>query len=270
MDCKTQKGLYFLIIGTIITAIYALIISLAFIFIQNFETMSIVGIFGIVSFVGAILVIIGAILFLMGRGEFGEKHQKNVKNAVIIFIINIVAVIVLSIVMSFIVYTSVSSSIPSSSEINSTPFSIIIVIISIVSSILGALIYYFALIELENEKGKKVLFAGIISSICISIFTSIYLAGMLGEIFGSISSINNTTSITFMQNTGGIGILGIIPSILFIYAFYIPYKRIKDGELVPQLETQAYSAYSGRICPNCGRPIPMDANICPYCGKNFE
>lgn len=25
-----------------------------------------------------------------------------------------------------------------------------------------------------------------------------------------------------------------------------------------------------RMCPNCGRPIPMDAKICPYCGKNFQ
>lgn len=24
-----------------------------------------------------------------------------------------------------------------------------------------------------------------------------------------------------------------------------------------------------RRCPNCGRVIPMDANICPYCGKEF-
>lgn len=27
---------------------------------------------------------------------------------------------------------------------------------------------------------------------------------------------------------------------------------------------------SGRMCPNCGRPIPMDAQVCPYCGKNFN
>jgi hypothetical protein len=25
-----------------------------------------------------------------------------------------------------------------------------------------------------------------------------------------------------------------------------------------------------RMCPNCGRSIPMDAKICPYCGKKFE
>ena len=26
---------------------------------------------------------------------------------------------------------------------------------------------------------------------------------------------------------------------------------------------------TGRMCPNCGRPIPMDAQVCPYCGKQF-
>ena len=25
-----------------------------------------------------------------------------------------------------------------------------------------------------------------------------------------------------------------------------------------------------RICPSCGRSIPFDAKVCPYCGKNFE
>ena len=25
----------------------------------------------------------------------------------------------------------------------------------------------------------------------------------------------------------------------------------------------------GRVCPSCGRPIPMDAQVCPYCGNRF-
>ncbi|GAJ19801.1 unnamed protein product, partial [marine sediment metagenome] len=25
-----------------------------------------------------------------------------------------------------------------------------------------------------------------------------------------------------------------------------------------------------RICPSCGRTIPLDAYICPYCGRKFE
>jgi len=24
-----------------------------------------------------------------------------------------------------------------------------------------------------------------------------------------------------------------------------------------------------RVCPNCGRAIPFDANICPYCKHDF-
>jgi uncharacterized membrane protein len=27
---------------------------------------------------------------------------------------------------------------------------------------------------------------------------------------------------------------------------------------------------TGRTCPSCGRPIPMDAQICPYCGNKFS
>ena len=27
---------------------------------------------------------------------------------------------------------------------------------------------------------------------------------------------------------------------------------------------------SNRRCPNCGRTIPEDANLCPYCKKNYQ
>ena len=27
---------------------------------------------------------------------------------------------------------------------------------------------------------------------------------------------------------------------------------------------------SNRKCPSCGRDIPMDAQVCPYCGKDFK
>jgi hypothetical protein len=67
-------------------------------------------------------------------------------------------------------------------------------------------------------------------SIIISIIVSVYIAGILGEIFGSISSNSSYSSLSINQNIGGIGILGIIPNLLFLYAFYIPYTRIKNGE----------------------------------------
>lgn len=267
MDCNTKKGLYFLIIGSIITMTCGLITSITSFFTQDtIVTMTIV-ILGAVSFVGAMLILIGAVLFFIGRKEFGEKHQNNVKNAIIIFIINIVVVITLTIAIAFFTFSAIANSSP---ETAIGPFSILIIIISIVSAILGGLMYYFALIELEDEQGKNILYAGIISSIGISIVTSVYIAGLLGEMFGSISSTSSYSSLSFTQNTGGIGILGVIPSLLFLYAFYIPYKRIKDGELIPQVSSSVTSTVPGRICPNCNRSIPMDANTCPYCGKQFD
>ncbi|GAI77546.1 unnamed protein product [marine sediment metagenome] len=231
-----------------------------------------IGILGIVSFIGVILILIGVILFFIGRKEFGEKHQNNVKNAIIIFIINIVVATILTSAIVFFAISSITTSTiaNSSPEINMGPLSILIVIISIVSAILGGLMYYFALIELEDEQGKNILYAAIISSIGITTVTSVYIAGLLGEMFGSISSTSSYSSLSFIQNTGGIGILGVIPNLLFLYAFYIPYKRIKDGELIPQVSSSVNSTAPGRICPNCSRSIPMDANTCPYCGKKFE
>ncbi len=35
-------------------------------------------------------------------------------------------------------------------------------------------------------------------------------------------------------------------------------------------EKQASTAANERKCPSCGRPIPMDAQVCPYCGKDFR
>ena len=166
------------------------------------------------------------------------------------------------------------SGIYSSSGIDSAPFSIFILIILIFSAILGSLMYYFALIELEDEKGKNILYAGIFTSICISIITSAYISGLIVEIFGTIPYIYGNPYFSSYQNFAGIGILSLIPGILFIFALYIPYDRIKKGELIPQVLSIYIPTYSsnipGRFCPNCGRQIPNDSFLCPYCGKNLK
>jgi len=67
-------------------------------------------------------------------------------------------------------------------------------------------------------------------------------------------------------------IFAAIISLLWAIAVYIPYKRINDGELVPKSVDifEKSSSIPERMCPNCNKGIPTDANICPYCGKQFE
>jgi len=38
----------------------------------------------------------------------------------------------------------------------------------------------------------------------------------------------------------------------------------------PPIGGKPKSSGGGRNCPNCGRSIPMDAQVCPYCGKDFK
>jgi uncharacterized membrane protein len=272
MNCNTQKGLYFIIIGSIITMICSIITSISNFFTKDTAISMIISIFGIVSFIGVILSLIGVILFFMGRKEFGEKHQKNIKNAVIIFVIAFIVIVsVIAIFIASVIFSTITTI--SSTDSNTSlaaPTSLLVIVVSIVGAVLGGLIYYFALIELEDKTGKKILYAGIVTSIAISIVTSFYLAGMFSGLFSSISTgSRNFSALPFTQSIGKIGILGIIPNLLYLYSFYIPYKRIKDGEIVPVVSSVDQGPLSSRICPNCGRSIPFDANSCPYCSKDF-
>jgi len=57
------------------------------------------------------------------------------------------------------------------------------------------------------------------------------------------------------------GILGLI--IWLIVRPPIGGKQAPAATAPPSVSTE-------RRCPSCGRVIPDDARVCPYCGKNFE
>jgi hypothetical protein len=44
-------------------------------------------------------------------------------------------------------------------------------------------------------------------------------------------------------------------------------KTFRNNELIPLLG--GYGFGIGRMCPSCGRSIPMDALVCPYCARAF-
>lgn len=268
MKGKTQIGLLLLIIGLTLGAIYTVIYSSIFFIAENVNFNSpFLSIISGISGIGSLIIIVGAILFFLGRKEFGEKHHKNVNKALYLFLISIVVTIVLTVLISFYVYSSIISG----SSIDSTLFSALIMIILVVSAILGGLIYYYALIELIDDKRKNILYIAIAVSIIISIIGSVYISGFIENVFGSINDpAYELSSVNYLQNMGGIGIISVIPSILYIYVLYIPYSRIKKGELIPQTQPSYTNNYPNRICPYCRKPIPNDSIICPYCGKKLE
>lgn len=93
----------------------------------------------------------------------------------------------------------------------------------------------------------------------------------------------------------GLGLMCIIPAVLFIIGILLAIWVYKDAEkrgssgalwliiviltsfvgliiwlvVRPPIGGEKSATSSDRKCPNCGRSIPMDAKVCPYCGKDF-
>lgn len=60
------------------------------------------------------------------------------------------------------------------------------------------------------------------------------------------------------------GIVGLI-----IWLVIRPQPGGQGGSVLDGLGLSGGSSQPDRMCPSCGRPIPMDAQVCPYCGKRF-
>ena len=260
MQNYTKIGLLFLMIGILVG-----IISNISLFLTEGKIMAL----SYIGSIGGLFSFIGIILMLVGRKEYGEMHRKYVIYAIIIFILSIV---IGGIFMAMIIYFAVSQGVGGDPGV----LSYLLYIIPI-ASIMGGLSYIFLLYKLETKEGTIVLFVAFIVTIITSIILTITIIPFFEEFlnsiysnFGEMSSTEMTSLTTeFQQKISSSGIYGVINNILLLIAIYIPYRRIASGELVPvSLETK--SVESDRRCPNCSRSIPMDAQLCPYCGKRFE
>jgi len=63
----------------------------------------------------------------------------------------------------------------------------------------------------------------------------------------------------------GLLLFAILLVITFILVWIVNKARIQHD-----IQQKEIDLHSNRICPNCGRKIPFDAVLCPYCGKKFE
>jgi len=221
----------------------------------------------VIVIIGGLLILIGAIMIIISRKEYGEKHSKFVVYAILIFCISIIVVFILRTISSYTQYSLLSIGFNSSADF--TGFVLITVLSSFVSAVLGSLIYVFLLYQIENKKGRYILFAAFLTSIIFSIVIAIYNYALFTDMFNEILNSGNisgtSTTILFEQlsNISKVSILSVINGILFIIAAYIPYKRIVTGELVPVLPGHL------KRCRFCGRVGPSDSVICAYCGNKF-
>ena len=90
----------------------------------------------------------------------------------------------------------------------------------------------------------------------------------------SYNKIAEHTKVSLFKTTGTIYFIGAISTVVLIGFIIIFISRIIEiiayFSLPDKLLIGDQKEKSERRCPNCGRIIPEDAHICPYCGNNFE
>jgi len=183
----TKTGLLLLMISEIIAVIAAIFLYsfwLSFntenIAPENFTNFFMAIIPGaVIGGIGGLLGLMGAILMLVGRKEFGEKHRKFIFYAVLVFVISIVVSVILVGISLFVTFASVGQSFTSESPddmvdfFRNNNFMIITAITTLISATLGGLIWIFGLYQLENKTGRIVLFAAYISMIITATIVAI-------------------------------------------------------------------------------------------------
>jgi len=71
------------------------------------------------------------------------------------------------------------------------------------------------------------------------------------------------------EKRGKSGALWLIIGLLFGIIGLIIWVLVRPPEASFYEKKEAEKQQQDRNCPECGRAIPMDANVCPYCGKKF-
>jgi hypothetical protein len=270
MQNNTKNGLLCIIIGMILSIISSIILFFS-------EGTLDIGIFS------GLITLIGLIFMAIGRKEFGEKHRKFIVYAFIIFIINIIIVVIFVII----IVAALFSSLESSSSISSVDLSPVknVFLMAPILAITGGIFNILLVHELEDHKGKNLLYLAFIVTLIISFYITV--EGMriadewAGESEGVIEDLDDEPfyypslsrmsaeekieeiTTEFQQKLSKISAVGIFGQILYLIAFFIPYNRIKSGELVPALPGHL------KRCMNCGRVGPSDSVVCAYCGKQF-
>lgn len=71
------------------------------------------------------------------------------------------------------------------------------------------------------------------------------------------------------EKRGKSGALWLIIGLIFGIIGIIIWLLVRPPEKSFYEKKEAEKQQQDRNCPECGRAIPMDANVCPYCGKKF-
>src|SRR5207245_3878151 len=123
----------------------------------------------IIGLLGALLLLIGAILVILGRKAFGSTHARNVVIAIVLFFVGIVVGIIAGVLFAAAVFAAVASQNPAvTASALASAFNTLLVGVVIAAAIsrIASVLFTYAL---QKQTGRILLWAGYVANLAISI-----------------------------------------------------------------------------------------------------
>ena len=189
--------------------------------------------FGI-GILGALLLLIGAIFVILGRKAFGAGHSRNVVLAIVLFFVRVIGTIILGVIFVAAIIAASGSSDPAvlaSAFVNALNNLLIgVIVVSAISGI-GSVLFTYAL---QQQIGKILLWAGYAANVVIAIAVYAIISPLFAAAFTQATSggtYDPGPLLAVQSQATALGILSVIPSVLFAAATYLAWSRVNRGEI---------------------------------------
>ena len=237
MENKTEMGLLLLIIGMVI-GIFSTLITLASGGGGSSTTSAGTCLASAISLFGFLFLFIGWALIVTSRKDYGEKHSQYVMYSIVAFVVGFIVIVAGGVIMTVSLLsggfdtTTEELTIDYPEAIRSMKTGLMVIQLGNIFFTLGAVLLVFCL---ENENGKMILYLALAASIILAIVAMVVISSTLDDVADRLETIpEEQHEDEFNEGLADLGIidaLGTIGLVFLIIGYYIPYDRIKKGEL---------------------------------------
>ena len=190
----------------------------------------------IILYIGYILLLIGAILVILGRKAFGAIHSRYVVIALVLFFVGILGGIALGIVFALALFSAAGSQDPATiANAFVSAFKNVLIGAIVLGAISGVASVVFTY-ALQQQLGKGLLWAGYGAQVAITIATYAILAPLFSNAAAQAAAggTHDPAPLVALQNQANtLGLLRVIPALLFAAATYLAWSRVNRGEIPP-------------------------------------
>lgn len=181
-----------------------------------------------IDFIGIILAIVGVILIYMGAWVFGGEHRSFVLWSIVLYVL---ILIVGGAVVGIIFLQIFTALLNEALEEAAAQWRNFLIAIAVIGSVLG-IPYLMITFKIQTDQGRSLLSVALITQIALTALSLWLLQGFFDTVADLLVTGPGQIDPFIIQNeTLAIQVLSRLANILWALAYYLPYKRIVDGQL---------------------------------------